>query len=194
MVGMLQAIPHTQLSRRLKAEGRLLETLSSTGNHTIEGINFIPMAEMSKRQYLENYRALVRWIYQPKAYFARVLSGLLELRAHAPLPALWRHGAKLVAVLLKEAYHLGFKDKSIRRDFWKALLKLLFKNPRALECFAFDSAVFYHLYRHALYIDDEIRRYLTAPDPDDVLDSTVVDSSRMLDNHGERSLAARIPM
>ncbi len=193
MVGMLQAIPHTQLSRRLKAEGRLLETLSSTGNHTIEGINFIPMSEMTKRQYLENYRGLVRWIYQPEAYFSRVLPGLLELRAHAPLAALWRHGAKLLSVLLKEAYHLGFNDKSIRCEFWKTLLKLLFKNPMALECFAFDSAVFHHLYQHAVYIDDEIRRYLTAPDPDDVLDS-VVDSSGMLDNQGERSLVARLSM
>ena len=81
MVGMLQAIPHTQLSRRLKAEGRLLETLSSTGNHTVEGINFIPMGEMTKRQYLENYRQLVRRIYDPGAYFARILPALLELRA-----------------------------------------------------------------------------------------------------------------
>jgi len=38
MVGLLQAIPHTQLARRLKAEGRLLDTLSSTGNHTRESI------------------------------------------------------------------------------------------------------------------------------------------------------------
>jgi Domain of unknown function (DUF4070) len=135
----------------------------------------------------------VRWIYQPEAYFARVLPGLLELRAHAPLAALWRHGAKLLAVLLKEAYHLGFKDKSIRREFWKTLLKLLFKNPMALECFAFDSAVFHHLHQHAVYIDDEIRRYLTAPNADDVLDS-VVDSSGMLDNEGERFLVARVSM
>jgi radical SAM superfamily enzyme YgiQ (UPF0313 family) len=178
MVGMLQAIPHTQLSRRLKAERRLLETLSSTGNHTIEGINFIPIGEMTKRHYLEEYRGLVRWIYEPERYFARVLPGLLELRAQAPLPVLRRHGAKLVSVLLKEAYHLGIRAKPIRARFWKTLLQVLFKNPVALECFVFDSAVFHHLYQHAGYIEHEIRRYLMAPDPDDVLDS-VVDASGM---------------
>jgi pyruvate-formate lyase-activating enzyme len=41
MVGLLQAIPHTPLARRLKAEGRLLERLSSTGNLTWrESISF----------------------------------------------------------------------------------------------------------------------------------------------------------
>ncbi|HEX9787616.1 MAG TPA: radical SAM protein, partial [Candidatus Binatia bacterium] len=125
MVGLLQAIPHTQLSRRLKAEGRLLETLDSTGNHTVEGINFIPKGEMTKREYLENYRELVQEIYRPEAYFARTLPALLELQARAPLAAVRRHGAKLLAVLLKEAYYLGLRAKAIRFYFWPALFQLL---------------------------------------------------------------------
>jgi hypothetical protein len=173
MVGLLQAIPHTQLSRRLKAEGRLLERLRSTGNLTVEGINFIPKGEMTKREYLENYRKLVQEIYEPQAYFSRVLPALLSLQAKVPFDAVWRHGAKLLGVLLKESYHFGIRAKTMRFYFWKALLQILWKNPAALEPFVFDSAVFYHLHQHAGYVHHEIRRYLSAPFPDDVLDSAI---------------------
>ena len=173
MVGLLQAIPHTQLSRRLKAEGRLLESLSSTGNHTVEGLNFIPNGAITRREYLENYRELVQQIYQPKAYFARSLPALLALKTKAPLGAVRRHGAKLLAVLLKESYYFGLRAKPIRLYFWKALFLILLKRPAALESFVFDCAVFHHLHQHADYIERELAKYLSTPAPDDVLDDVV---------------------
>lgn len=172
MVGLLQAIPHTQLARRLQAEGRLLETLSSTGNHTVEGINFIPKGELTKREYLENYRDLVREIYQPKAYFARTLPALLSLHAKTPLGAIRRHGTKLLMVLLKESFYFGLRAKAIRFHFWKALCQILWKRPAALESFVFDCAVFHHLHQHADYIQRELAEYLAKPAPNDVLDET----------------------
>ncbi|MGH7855360.1 MAG: B12-binding domain-containing radical SAM protein [Candidatus Binatia bacterium] len=179
MVGLLQAIPHTQLARRLKAEGRLLEELSSTGNHTVEGINFIPKGVMTKREYLENYRALVREIFQPKAYFARTLPALLALQAKAPIGALRRHGVKLAEVLLKEFYYFGLRGKPFRVYFWQALWQILWKRPGALESFVFDCAVFHHLYRHADYIQRELAQYLSAPHPDDVLDQVIQDNNAL---------------
>jgi len=173
MVGLLQAIPHTQLARRLKAEGRLLETLSSTGNHTVEGINFIPKGEMTRREYLERYRELVLEIYQPKAYFARTLPALLELQARVPLAAMRRHGAKLLAVLFKESYYFGMRAKAIRFYFWKALLQILWKRPAAIESFIFDCAVFHHLHQHADYIQRALSKYLSTPAADDTLDDVV---------------------
>ncbi len=175
MIGLLQAIPHTQLARRLKAEGRLLGALSSTGNHTVEGINFIPKGEMTRREYLENYRELVREVYQPEAYFARTLPALLELQAKAPLGAVRRHGAKLLAVLLKESYYFGLRTKAFRFYFWPALLQILWKRPAALESFVFDCAVFHHLHQHADYIQGELAKYLSTPHADDALDAVVAD-------------------
>ena len=175
MVGLLQAIPHTQLARRLKAEGRLLETLSSTGNHTVEGINFVPKGEMTKREYLENYRELVRDIFQPEAYFARTLPAFLELQAKAPINSLRRNGLKLAEVLVKEFYYFGFRAKAFRSYFWQAFWQILWKRPGALESFVFDCAVFHHLHQHADYVQRELARYLSAPHPDDVLDKVVRD-------------------
>jgi len=182
MVGLLQAIPHTQLSRRLKAEGRLLETLSSTGNHTVEGLNFIPKGEMTKREYLENYRELVRGVFEPRAYFARTLPAFLELRARTPLGAVRRHGAKLLAVLSKEIYVFGFREKTIRFYFWKALFQILWKRPAALESFVFDCAVFHHLHRHAHYVRRELAQYLSTPHPGDVLDEVLDLNGRLTRN------------
>ena len=42
MVGLLQAIPSHPTLAAFEGEGRLLETLSSTGNHTVEGNQFCP--------------------------------------------------------------------------------------------------------------------------------------------------------
>ncbi|MGE5304490.1 MAG: B12-binding domain-containing radical SAM protein [Alphaproteobacteria bacterium] len=170
MIGLLQAIPHTQLSRRLKEEGRLLEKLDLSGSLTVEGINFIPRGEMTKRDYLEGYRALVREVYSPKNYFTRILPALLDLRMRVPSGVLRRHGWTLIKVLLKEIYHLGLKAKETRAQFWKTFLPLLRNNPAALEAFAFDTSVFYHLHRHAAYVNYELEKYLSAPSCADVLD------------------------
>jgi radical SAM superfamily enzyme YgiQ (UPF0313 family) len=170
MIGLLQALPHTQLSRRLKQEGRLLDKLHLSGSLTVEGINFIPKGEMTKREYLENYRALVREVYSPKAYFARILPALLQLKARVPPAVLWRHGWTLITVLAKEIYHLGLAAKKTRAHFWKTFLAVLRKNPAALEAFAFDASVFYHLHRHAAYVHYQFERYLSSPSRDDALD------------------------
>jgi len=190
MVGLLQAIPHTQLSRRLKSEGRLLETLSSTGNHTVEGINFIPKGAMTKRDYLENYRGLVRDVFQPKAYFARTLPALLELRAKTPIGALRRHGVKLAEVLLKEFYYFGLRAKAFRFYFWRAFFQILWKRPGAMESFVFDCAVFHHLHQHADYIQHELGRYLLTPHPDDVLDEAVNHHESRADEAATRRMGA----
>ena len=177
MVGLLQAIPHTQLSRRLKAEGRLIENLGVSVNLTLEGINFIPSGEVTKRQYLEKYRDLVHGLYQPEAYFARILPALLQLRSRPPTGAKWRQGARLLPVLLKEIYYFGIKTSTISLNFWKSFVQLICRNPTALESFVFDTAFFHHLHRHVDYIQEEITQYLSAPCPDDVLDETVVSYS-----------------
>jgi len=173
MVGLLQAIPHTQLARRLKAEGRLLEALNSTGNLTVEGINFIPKGAVTKREYFEGYRALVRELFQPAAYFARTLPAFLELQAQAPLGALRRHGLKLLSVLLKEMYYFGLRDPALRSHFRRAFWKILRKRPAALEAFLFDCGVFYHLHRHADFIQRALTDYLSAPHADDLLDAVL---------------------
>jgi radical SAM superfamily enzyme YgiQ (UPF0313 family) len=176
MIGLLQALPHTQLSRRLRAEGRLIEGTAAEGIHTVDGINFIPRGQLTKREYLERYRSLVTKVFDPAAYFTRVRPGYTSLRNRVALRALWRHGFDFASVLTRECYHLGIRNKRTRAHFWKTLLAVLCRNPAALEAFVFDCAVFHHLHLHAAYVDRELARTLDDPAPHDVLDAVVSDS------------------
>jgi radical SAM superfamily enzyme YgiQ (UPF0313 family) len=68
MVGLLSALPNTQLYRRLQREGRLLETHS--GNNMDMRLNFIP--KMNPQKLIDGYQSILRRIYHPNAYYDRV--------------------------------------------------------------------------------------------------------------------------
>jgi radical SAM superfamily enzyme YgiQ (UPF0313 family) len=176
MTGLLQAIPHTQLHRRLKSEDRLLEKTSLRVNTTVEGLNFIPKGEMTKREYLQHYRELVQEIYGPKAYFERILPALLTLRNMAPRHVIFRQWRRHFLTLLRLFYHLGFKAKGVRPYFWHTFFQVLVKNPAALEAWGYDCFYFHHLNQHADYIQRALSSYLASPSPDDVLDDVIRDA------------------
>ena len=68
MVGLLQAMPGTQLFRRLWREGRILHT--DAGNNTSVSLNFLPRMDASK--LVEGYRSVLKRIYGCEAYYKRV--------------------------------------------------------------------------------------------------------------------------
>ncbi len=74
MVGLLIALPNTQLFRRLEKEGRLLGQTSGCNTQDFK-INFIPV--MPEERLIEGYRRVLSEIYSPGKYFARCLK-LLE--------------------------------------------------------------------------------------------------------------------
>jgi radical SAM superfamily enzyme YgiQ (UPF0313 family) len=72
MVGLLTALPNTQLFRRLKREDRLL-TEEISGNNTHEfGLNFIP--KMSLEKIRSGYKQLISDVFSPSSYFHRCLT------------------------------------------------------------------------------------------------------------------------
>jgi radical SAM superfamily enzyme YgiQ (UPF0313 family) len=172
--GLLQALPGTQLSRRLEKEGRLLSSAEVSLISTLEGINYVPKGEMTKREYLESYRLLVKEVFAPEAFFERIVPAVLALRglSHRALRRLMR---RHLPIFLRLLYHIGTRERGYRLTFWKALLLVLWKNPTALEAFGHDCYYFYHLRRHADFIDRELERHLSSPGPHDVLDEVVQD-------------------
>jgi len=68
MVGLLQAMPGTQLFRRLWKEGRILD--AGDGNNTDEKLNFLPHMDAAK--LVEGYRSVLKRIYGCEAYYERV--------------------------------------------------------------------------------------------------------------------------
>ncbi|MGA8042187.1 MAG: B12-binding domain-containing radical SAM protein [Terracidiphilus sp.] len=68
MVGLLQAMPGTQLFRRLWREGRILD--AGLGDNTGDKLNFLP--HMDAERLVEGYRSVLRRIYSCEAYYGRV--------------------------------------------------------------------------------------------------------------------------
>ena len=78
MVGLLQAIPGTQLYRRLQKEGRIVS--DGNGNNIDFRLNFQP--RMDPQRLLDGYRYILQRIYRPDIYYARVRKFLAQYEPH----------------------------------------------------------------------------------------------------------------
>jgi len=129
MVGLLNALPDTQLWRRLEKEGRLLK--ESDGNNTNCSLNFVP--KMDPAILVEGYKSIMRTIYSPAEYYQRALDCLGWVK-HTVLPAKTRTGltgndiATLVRIILK----LGIRDAQ-RVEFWRFMRRVLADHREKFE-------------------------------------------------------------
>jgi radical SAM superfamily enzyme YgiQ (UPF0313 family) len=78
MVGLLQALPGTQLYRRLQKEGRIVA--DGDGNNFDLRLNFKP--RMDAQRLVEGYRSILQRIYRPDIYYARVRKFLAQYEPH----------------------------------------------------------------------------------------------------------------
>ncbi|HYE65304.1 MAG TPA: B12-binding domain-containing radical SAM protein [Pyrinomonadaceae bacterium] len=118
MVGLLTALPDTQLWRRLKREGRLLK--ESTGNNTEGSLNFIP--RMDAQRLIEGYKSILLTIYSPAEYYQRALNCLSYL-TQGPEP---RHNNLIrdVMAFMRVTFALGVRDPA-RLEFWRYMKRAL---------------------------------------------------------------------
>jgi radical SAM superfamily enzyme YgiQ (UPF0313 family) len=113
MVGLLTALPDTQLWRRLKNEGRLLA--ESNGNNTSDCLNFIP--KMDPAKLIEGYRSILQTIYNSNEYYQRALECLRRVSGTEPEPNRYHLVDGLMA-LSRIVLKLGVLDRE-RKEFWK---------------------------------------------------------------------------
>lgn len=114
MVGMLNALPDTQLWKRLEKEGRLLGD-DATGNNTIATLNFVPKMDVDK--LVNGYKRIMKTIYKPSEYYRRALDSLQRMPQQMP-EAHQYHGLKAVKAFVRIAFKLGVLDAE-RREFWR---------------------------------------------------------------------------
>ncbi len=76
MVGLLNAIPKTQLYRRLQKENRIINDSSGNNTHDLK-LNFVPC--MPTKILLDGYKRVISEIYTPKKYFERCFTLLKRL-------------------------------------------------------------------------------------------------------------------
>lgn len=113
MVGLLTALPDTQLWRRLKREGRLLA--ESSGENTSCSLNFVP--KMDPVRLVEGYQSIMRTIYKPSEYYGRALECLKRISVDGPVSHKYKVFSGALA-LTRIALKLGVIDRE-RREFWR---------------------------------------------------------------------------
>jgi len=138
MVGLLTALPDTQLWRRLEREGRLL--LESTGNNTDGSLNFVP--KMDATRLVEGYKSIMRAIYSPGEYYQRALDCLERVVADSP-EARHNNFTSDVMTLLRIALALGVRDRE-RGEFWRYISRALTRHREKFAEAVRLAAVGYH--------------------------------------------------
>jgi radical SAM superfamily enzyme YgiQ (UPF0313 family) len=135
MVGLLQAMPGTQLFRRLTREGRILH--AGDGNNTGGELNFLP--RMNAARLVEGYRSVLQRIYSREAYYARVRGYLSRCRP--------RHRASLnfgnVRALFLSIVRQGFLGRS-RLSYWKFVLVAATRHRRSFGAAMTMAVMGYH--------------------------------------------------
>jgi radical SAM superfamily enzyme YgiQ (UPF0313 family) len=113
MLGLLNALPETQLWKRLEREGRLLGEAS--GNNTVCTFNF--KTRLDPAFLVQGYQSIMQTIYSPREYHERVL---LSLRRTAQEFAEPNHYGVISGLtsLSRILFRLGVLDRE-RKEFWR---------------------------------------------------------------------------
>ena len=154
MVGLLYALPTTQLTRRLFAEGRLYadDDLANSGDQCTAGLNF--ETKRARRDVLSDYKAVLEAIYDPVAYFGRVQRVgrmLKRSRSHRMIRGDLRSFARLL-------WRIPGAGPGVRRQFWNTMLDCIIHNPRALPYLIMIMALYLHIGPFARQVIAEIDR------------------------------------
>jgi radical SAM superfamily enzyme YgiQ (UPF0313 family) len=115
MVGLLNALPNTQLARRLEREGRILPI--EVADHSTSGLNFVTLRP--RRDILADLKTVWQSIYTPAAFFGRVRKVCRALeRPH--------RRSKLSMKVLRSAgriaWYMTVRGPELRRQFWTTLI------------------------------------------------------------------------
>ena len=152
LVGMLMAIPKTPLHARLAKEGRL-----DPADESEFGTNVIPL-HMTRAELRDGWVRLMRGLYQPAAYFARLDD--LYIRGHLPVATgmarHWRRhpwtGFKaqlrtlLIAIVFFGRLMSRIADRSLRKEYRHRIWRILKarRSPTLMLNYLIRCAMHYH--------------------------------------------------
>jgi radical SAM superfamily enzyme YgiQ (UPF0313 family) len=159
MVGLLTALPNTQLSRRLKSEGRLHSDFDVIGerhgDQCTGGLNFV--TQRPRRDILMDYRTILEKIYDPAVFFERVLSVGLALEIpNLPVKILPKVIMHELTSLARLTWRVTVRMPKIRSHFWRTFFACALRNPRALDFVGIMTAFYLHLGTFSQHVIDEL--------------------------------------
>jgi len=144
MVGILAAIPLTQLWDRLQREDRLL------GYHSGDqfgGTNF--KTKMAPDELMDGYKKILRTIYEPRSYFDRVLAVVKRQvdvgypNLHKKLTGFAKIGAATIVSMVIQGVF-----SSYRREYWRFMYQLLTQYRKKYVVGLMNSIVGHHFIKY----------------------------------------------
>jgi radical SAM superfamily enzyme YgiQ (UPF0313 family) len=164
MVGLLYALPNTQLTRRLEKEGRLHPTpdphLAGAGDQCTVGLNFDTLRP--RQDILLDYKRILEKVYDPAAYAARLerlastVNNSQRRRRTKPNDQLNRFsGPDMVHRIISNL-------PEPREVFWPTFKRCLSSNPQSARWIVALTALYLHLGPFSRYVIGQIDQKIEA--------------------------------
>ena len=167
MLGLLTALPNTQLSRRLEKEGRThagwSQAPEGSGDQCTTGLNFETLRP--RRDILVDYKSVLERINAPGAFFGRLTRVTAALRRpRLPVRFNARHWARNLRVFAWTAYEITCHRPGLRVPFWRFIAFALLRNPRAIEFVLMNVVMFLHVGRFSRFVVGDMERRIAEID------------------------------
>jgi radical SAM superfamily enzyme YgiQ (UPF0313 family) len=167
IVGLLFALPGTQLTRRLEKEGRLHANhdVFRPGDQCTQGLNFETARPL--RDILIDYKNILERIFDPAAY-AKRLDRLVSMVDCSGRPRKLPEGDLRSKFSSLDRIHRILSELPTREPFRKVLTNCINTNPAVISYIVMLMAVYLHLGPYSRYIIAAIERRLAALDAERV--------------------------
>ncbi len=145
MVGLLTALPNTQLTRRLARERRLIGSkhdwitdpnqsyelqINQELDQTIGGLNFV--TQRDRVEIYRELRSIITQIYSPQAFLDRVMDTTSRIQIHNKhVPNWWEFKRMLRGFFVVVARMLG--DRRTRWLYLRNVVRLVWMGPPNLS-------------------------------------------------------------
>src|SRR6266513_1474244 len=161
MVGLLYALPGTQLTRRLAKEGRLhkghdLMKVEQAGDQCTLGCNFDTKRPL--RDVLADYRAVLGHVFSPTAYAGRLLRLAVMLDRSNRRRDLPDGDMRKKLGGIDSVHRIMRTLPEVREPFWKTFVEVAKTNPGALRYIVMLMALYLHLGPFSKHVISEIDR------------------------------------
>jgi radical SAM superfamily enzyme YgiQ (UPF0313 family) len=140
MVGLLQALPGTKLYQRLKVLNRVCDH-SAAGDNVAGTTNIVPVMEAQVLK--EGYFRVLRTLYAPKGYYARLRTFLRTYQRPRFNTARERFQISHLQAFVRANLVLGVVGRE-RFHYWYTLLWTLWRRPRMVPTMVYLAILGYH--------------------------------------------------
>ena len=157
MVGLLVALPNTQLTRRLMQEGRMIDCNhqllppnsgvyrlenASNSDNTTGGLNYVTTRD--RADIYDDYRRVVGTVYDPARYMARVMRTTRMLKPERRQKPSLKEVMTMGKALARIAWWMT-KNPKVRWHYWSNTLRTLPMGMAKFEFCQSHMAAFMHL-------------------------------------------------